>query len=118
MSLTADLPLSQTVAPATVEEVADMVRAAGGNQTPIYPIGGGTSLRVGLPARKPGIGLSMTSMAQVIDYPARDMTITVVAGIRMTDLAALLASQRQRLPIDVPQVDRATLGGIVATNFS
>ena len=118
MSLSADLPLSQTVAPVTAAEVGDVVRAACDSQTPIYPIGGGTSLHVGLPARKQGIGLSLTGLAQVIDYPARDMTITVEAGIRMATLAELLATERQRLPIDVPQAEQATLGGVVASNFS
>ena len=54
----------------------------------------------------------------MIDYPARDMTITVEAGIRMAALAETLTRERQRLPIDVPQADRATLGGVIAANWS
>ncbi len=33
-------------------------------------------------------------------------------------LAEILAQERQRLPIDVPQASDATLGGVVATNFN
>jgi glycolate oxidase FAD binding subunit len=46
------------------------------------------------------------------------MTITVQAGIRMRDLEQMLDAQRQQLPLDAPQSDRATLGGVLATNFS
>ena len=54
----------------------------------------------------------------MIDYPARDMTITVQAGITVARLRQILAPEKQALPIDVPQADRATLGGILATNTS
>jgi glycolate dehydrogenase FAD-binding subunit len=57
-------------------------------------------------------------LAQVIDYPARDMTITVQAGIRVAQLQALLRGENQRLPVDVPAADRATLGGALAANVS
>jgi glycolate oxidase FAD binding subunit len=46
------------------------------------------------------------------------MTITVQAGITMGKLQAILAPENQRLPIDVPRADRATLGGVLATNSS
>ena len=52
----------------------------------------------------------------MIDYPHADMTITVEAGITAAALRAVLAEQNQRLLIDVPQADRATLGGVFATN--
>lgn len=118
MSASSSLPLSQTIAPGTVAQLAAVVLDATASQTPIYPIGGGTSLHLGLPARKQGIGLSLAELSQVVDYPARDMTITVEAGIRMAQLAQLLAAERQQLPIDVPQAEQATLGGVIATNFS
>ena len=113
------LPLTDTIAPTDAAALAGTVRQAhadGG--TPIYPIGGGTSLDFGLPARQPGLGISLEKLDRIIDYPARDMTITVEAGIRMSALAETLAQERQRLPIDMPQADRATLGGVIATNFS
>jgi glycolate oxidase FAD binding subunit len=54
----------------------------------------------------------------VTDYPPRDMTITVESGITMAELARVLAREGQRLPVDVPHADRATLGGFIATNHS
>jgi len=112
------LPLTDTVAPADLAALTSAVRQAYTDGTAIYPIGGGTSLDYGLPPRQSGLGLSLARLDRVVDYPARDMTVTVEAGIRMSALADVLATQRQRLPIDVPQADRATLGGVIATNSS
>jgi glycolate oxidase FAD binding subunit len=60
----------------------------------------------------------MARLDRVLDYPARDMTVTVQAGITLARLLELLAAENQRLPIDVPQPERATLGGALATNTS
>src|SRR6478736_5589529 len=51
-------------------------------------------------------------------YPARDMTITVQAGVTIAQLQDTLKAEGQQLPVDVPFPDRATLGGAVATNAS
>ena len=112
------LPLAETASPADQGECIDAVRQACEAGTPIYPIGGGTSLNYGLPARKQGLGLSLANLNRVVDYPARDMTVTVEAGITMTQLAQTLAAQGQRLPIDAPRAEQATLGGLIATNHS
>jgi glycolate oxidase FAD binding subunit len=118
MSSPANSSLQKTKAPADPAELADAVRAAYDASTPLYPIGGGTSLGYGLPAKEPGQGLSLAGLNRVIDYPARDMTVTVEAGVTMQKLAELLDTERQRLPIDVPQAGQATIGGVVATNWN
>jgi glycolate oxidase FAD binding subunit len=112
------LPIDKTLAPDTQTEVANLVREAFDTETPLYSVGGGSSLDFGLPARSRGRGLSLAKLNHVIDYPARDMTVTVEAGLTMKVLAELLAQQRQRLPIDVPQGERATIGGVIATNWN
>ena len=112
------LPLSRTVAPVDQTELADVLRQAYETGTAVYPIGGGTSMEYGLTARQQGWGVSLAALNRVVDYPARDMTITVEAGISMAALSETLAAERQRLPIDAAQPDAATLGGVVATNFS
>ena len=112
------LPVKTTHSPADQAEVAAAVRDAHETGTPLYPIGGGTSLEFGLPAKAPGIGLSLAKLNRVVDYPARDMTVTVEAGVTMQTLADLLATERQRLPIDVPLAGKATIGGVIATNWN
>ena len=104
--------------PASVEAVCAVVREAAADGTALYPFGGRTMLGLGHPPMRPGIGVNLGGLTQVIDYPARDMTITVQAGITAAGLQALLGRENQRLPIDVAHADRATLGGIIAANVS
>jgi glycolate oxidase FAD binding subunit len=94
------------------------VRQARGARQAIYPVGGRTHLSLGLPPCRPGIAVDTTGLNQVVDYPARDLTITVQAGIRVQDLQAILAKENQRLAVDIARPDVATLGGALATNAS
>ncbi len=82
----------------------------------IYPLGGSTALEYGETPSKPGFAIDTRSLRRVMDYPAADMTITVEAGRTLADLQATLAEQGQRLPLEAPCSDRATLGGIYATD--
>ena len=88
-----------------------------GPRRTLCPVGGRTALQYGAVAR-PDVVVSLSELTRIIDYPARDMTITVEAGIRIDELQGLLASEGQRLPIDIAQPERATLGGALATNTS
>lgn len=112
------LPLTDTIQPTDPATVVKAVKDARQSATPIYPLGGGTRLDGGVLPKRPGLGLSLERLNRVVDYPARDLTITVEAGVTVAELNRRLASERQRLPVDVPQADRATLGGAVATGLS
>src|SRR5207248_909399 len=84
----------------------------------IYPVGGGTLMHVGLPPERAGTIVDLRKLDAVVDYPARDMTITVQAGITVGRLRDILRAEHQRLPVDVPQAEVATLGGALAVNVS
>src|SRR5262245_7048987 len=84
----------------------------------VYPVGGGTALDIGFPPTKPGVALSTTGLKKVIDYPARDLTVTVQAGLPVAKLQATVAAENQWLPVDVPHSARATVGGAGAANLS
>jgi len=112
------LPLTETRTPADQADLVSAMKDAFAAGTPVYPLGGCTSLDYGLPARQPGLGLSLTGLNRLVDYPARDMTITVEAGVRLADLANILAGERQWLPVEGPQPDATTIGGLVATAWS
>jgi glycolate oxidase FAD binding subunit len=104
--------------PATQAELARyMAENAAGPRRTICPVGGRTALYYGTPV-EPDIRASLSELKRVIDYPARDMTITVEAGLRISELQSKLATEGQRLPIDIAQSGRATLGGAIATNTS
>src|SRR5262249_44306269 len=106
------------VQPRSVAEVGECVRGASQEGKVVYPLGGRTMLSLGLPPTRPGYGIDLQALSAVIDYPVRDMTITVQAGIPIAELQRLLAAENQRLPVDVPHAERATLGGALAVNAS
>jgi glycolate oxidase FAD binding subunit len=68
-----------------------------------------------LPVPKPGIVLDTGNLSGVVDHPARDLTVTVRAGTPAEQLAAVLAAEGQRLPVDVGP---GTVCGAVAENRS
>jgi glycolate oxidase FAD binding subunit len=102
----------------SVGELGELVRTASERREAIYPVGGRTMLDLGNPPTRPGTAADLSALNQVIDYPARDMTITAQAGIRLAELQRVLAGENQRLPIDVPHLEQATLGGAIACNVS
>ena len=104
--------------PGSVAELGELVRRAASDGQAVYPSGGQTMMQLGNAPTKPGVAIDLRGLDQVIDFPARDMTITVQAGITIARLQALLAPENLRLPIDVPEPERATLGGILASNVS
>jgi glycolate oxidase FAD binding subunit len=99
-------------------ELADALRSAYESREPIYPVGGRTSLDFGGPIPAGGREIDLTSLNRIVEYTPRDMTIVVESGVRMTALAEVLAAEGQQLPIDVPHAATATLGGVIATNWS
>jgi glycolate oxidase FAD binding subunit len=104
--------------PATVAELGEIVATASADGSALYPVGGQTQLGLGNPPIKTGSAVDLRGLDQVIDFPARDMTITVQAGITVARLQGLLAPENLRLPIEVPASDCATLGGSIAANVS
>jgi glycolate oxidase FAD binding subunit len=104
-------------APETVSELCRHLREnATGSRQRVQPVGGRTALRGGWAGTGVDQLIDVRSLNKVIDYPARDLTVTVEAGMRCKDLQRLLATERQQVPIDLAQAARATIGGAVATN--
>jgi glycolate oxidase FAD binding subunit len=78
--------------------------------------GGGTQMRLGAPPRHYEVAFSTERMTRLIEYEPADLTCRVEAGMRLSDLQAALRAQGQRLPLDPPHPERATVGGMVAAN--
>ncbi len=105
------------IVPATANELARLLeKNSSGERRPLLPVGGRTALGFGFPIARGSLEVSLERLNQVLDFPARDMTVTVEAGCRMGLLQEQLRQEGQRLPIDVPLAHRATVGGVVACN--
>lgn len=111
-------PIARRVLPSSREEASEVVRGCFESGTAVYPLGGETSLGFGLPAKAAGLGLSTVGLNRVIDFPARDMTITAEAGITLAELLRITPAEGLQFPVDVPFPEKATLGGVVATNWN
>ncbi len=109
MSASITMPVHR---PTTALELGELVRV----NTAVYPRGGGTHSHIGGVPTQPGIVVDMTAMNRIIDYPARDMTVTLQAGATLAELQKLLKIENQWLPIDVPNPESATVGGSMAVN--
>ncbi|MBN1912079.1 MAG: FAD-binding oxidoreductase [Pirellulales bacterium] len=110
------LLFTETISPTDEAGVAEAVRRAAEEGKPVWPLGGGTSFECGLHAAKSGVGLSLAKLNRVVDHADQDLTVTAETGMTAAALAKTLAVKRQRLPVDVPQPERTTLGGLVAAN--
>ena len=104
--------------PGSADELGALVREAAAAGQGIYPVGGRTMLDLGHPPAGPGVAVDTTGLSAVVDYPARDMTVTVQAGVTLAALQSALAAENQWLPVDVPEPARATVGGAIAANAS
>ena len=112
------LSLTKTESPTSPDGIRDVVRTCVDSRTPIYPIGGGTSLDFGLPPKSLGIGLSLAGVSRLIDYPSRDMTVTVESGLALGALQEALAQHGQWLPVDPPNAHLVSLHEVLSQNLS
>ena len=109
---------STFVAPATAQEVAEVLADAAERGLAVAPVGAGTALALGNPPDRLDLVLSTARLREVIDYEPTDLVLSVGAGARLGDVQTVLAEHGQELPIDPPRGDEATIGGLIATGLA
>jgi len=102
--------------PISVAEAVAWVAAARKAGIGVCPRGGGTQQAALLPPTRPTWDLALGRLNQLIDHPARDLTVTVQAGMTVAQLQSILAQAGQWLPVEVPHPHRTTIGGALAAN--
>lgn len=102
--------------PEDAQAVADVLGWATAQGLAVVPWGGGTQ-QPALPApARYDLALSTARLRRVLEYEPAELVVTVEAGITLAELAAVLASAGQFWPISLPDPERATVGGAIATN--
>jgi glycolate oxidase FAD binding subunit len=109
------VPAAEVVAPFDARRVAETLAEAAARGQAVVPIGGGTALALGNPPERIDAALSMERLSRILDYEPTDLVLSVEAGARLADVQAVLAEHGQRLPIDPPGMEAATIGGVIAT---
>lgn len=105
------------VLPKDTQQISDILRYATKNGLTVDPLGGGTKQRWGSGA-VPHIRLHLSRLDRVLDHPWQDLTCTVQAGCTWASLQQNLAKHGQFVALDPLFSDRATVGGVIATNDS
>jgi glycolate oxidase FAD binding subunit len=103
--------------PTSEAELSDMIKTAG----PLAIIGGGTR-RLG---KTQGAALETSGLSGITLYEPGALTLVAKAGTPLSEIQSTLATERQRLSFEVPDLrpllardGTSTLGGVVATNAS
>ena len=130
------------VFPKNTRMVAALVQCACRGNLAIVPWGSGTKMAMGNPPKRLDLVVCMARMNHMLDVDTANLTITVEAGVKFRDVQARLATEEDRcylpledlkteagelvcsdrshsgcfLPMDPPFSERATMGGVVATN--
>jgi glycolate oxidase FAD binding subunit len=107
---------ADTVVPKTLDEASATMREGARSGTTVAFLGGGTEFGYCRLPDRVGTLLKTEKLDRVVDYAPADMTITVEAGVTLAAMQRTLAVNKQRLALDAPQPERATLGGLLAAN--
>ena len=99
-------------------ELAELVRDLHSQASPWIPSGLGNHLHWGPQPQLQSSVLSRRHHNQVLEHAAGDFTVTVEAGMPLSELQAVLAQQGQWLPVDPPLAGPSSIGGGVARGVS
>jgi len=102
--------------PGTIEEAASVMAETDREGGRIVFVGGRTQIGLGASPEALDAVLETTRLARILEHAPSDQIVTAEAGLTLAALQAALAPHGQRLALDPPLPQRATLGGIVAGN--
>ena len=127
------------VFPGSTRQAAEVIAIAAQGRAGVTVWGAGTKMDTGLTPEKLDIVLCTRKMNHVIDVDAANLTITVEAGVRFSEIQARLAAEEDRcylpvseenaeficsdrehsgcfLPLDPAYCEKSTIGGILAAS--
>jgi glycolate oxidase FAD binding subunit len=108
------------VSPKMISEVSKILAHANQNHLTINPRGNGTKMGMGGIPKKIDIILSTNRLNRITDNDCENLTLSAESGMTLNEVQRSLAKVGKGyfLPLDPPFTEKATLGGIVATNSS
>ena len=106
---------SCVVYPHSQAELAAVITAANSHKWRVLSCGSGSKINWGDLAKNIDIIVSSDRINQLIEHAVGDLTVTVEAGMKFSQLQEILAKHNQFLALDPAFPNFATIGGIVAT---
>jgi glycolate oxidase FAD binding subunit len=107
---------SDVYEPASLQEAADVLAECAARKEALLFTGGRTSLELGAPPTRLDALVSTRRMTRILEHAPSDQIVSVEAGLPLASLQRALASSGQRLALDPPLPEKATLGGLIASN--
>jgi len=103
--------------PASTTEAAALLRAAAGLGLTVVARGTGSRLDWAPAPANCDLIIDTGRLGKILQHTAGDLVVSVQAGVRLDDLASMLAAAGQRLALDPPSpvTGGGTVGGLIAT---
>jgi glycolate oxidase FAD binding subunit len=102
-------------APATVDECAEVMGLAAREGLRLGFVGGGSELGLGAAPAALDAVVRTERLGRIVEHVPADMVVVAEAGCTLAALQAAVGAHGQRLALDAPSPERATIGGLVAT---
>lgn len=118
MSIPEDIRIAETVTAESSAHLSDVLREASETGRAVLPVGGGSCLSTGNPVDHGFVAIDLSRLSGVDDYIATDMTASFQAGTPVQEIKRVLAENGQMLPLNLPDDDPGTIGGLVSTGFA
>jgi glycolate oxidase FAD binding subunit len=108
------------ISPSTIEEVSKILAYANQQRLSVIPMGNGTKMGMGGIPKKMDILLLTRRLNRITDCDADNLTLSAESGMTLSEAQRRLSKEGRGyfLPLDPPFTEKATLGGVVATNSS
>ena len=106
-------PAEVAAAPASLAELAELMKLAAGDRWTVLPVGHGTWLASGRPFRRQPLVVSTRRLRAPVEHQPDDLLATVAAGTSIGELNETLQRNGQWWPVD--PLGAGTIGATVAT---
>lgn len=104
----------ETVRPATVEELSQIITEAAERKRTVLVVGSGAYLFTA--GKKFELAVDTTGLTDGFRHTPADMTATVPAGMRLSEAQERLSQNGQWIPLDPPDRGDSTIGGVIAAD--
>jgi len=104
------------VVPYTIGDAAARIAESERAGEAVAFVGGGTDLEIGGPPDRLDLVIRTEKLDRIVEHAPSDQIIAVEAGATLARVQEVVGAHGQRLALDPPHPDRATIGGIVAAN--
>jgi glycolate oxidase FAD binding subunit len=106
--------------PTKESEAQQVLARAFKEKLTVLPVGGATAVSAGTLPERVDIVLDMTGMEGIAHFDISNLNMAVLAGTTLNRINEFLAGQGNGffLPLDPPFSERATIGGVYASNGS